>query len=114
MNSRLTIWGCMLLSLQISCTSNKANKELGEAPTSGPFSKVFTMQGNRVFEQAIGSFAVDIIDTMLLVYSPKSAEGIFSLYGKKSHKFIGKFGREGRGPGEFLIPVYSGQCRVDS
>ena len=114
-NNCKVINSCWLTMCFILCScdlESERNIESDVFPYNG-FKKEVSLSGNRVFEDAIGTLSIDIIDTIFLFYAPESNDGVFELYGKNSKRYIGKFGPTGRGPGEFLLPIYAGQYSLE-
>jgi len=88
-------------------------REKEQEDLSKTFDDIIKPTGERILEEVVGLFSVDIIDTMLLVYVRDSKDGQLYFYGKQSHQLLGIVGPKGRGPGEFMLPAYNGQYYID-
>ena len=49
---------------------------------------------------------IDIYDSLLILTQPRAKSGIINFYSIKTHKLLFSFGRQGRGPGEFISPGF--------
>lgn len=58
-----------------------------------------------------GNIYLNVVDTFLVVQA--NNEKIFALYSTNTHELLTKFGKEGRGPGEFLGPSLMKQTGFD-
>lgn len=55
-------------------------------------------------ENCLNPEYINVYDTILIVTQPKRESGIFSFYSLKTHELLTSFGKQGKGPDEFLQP----------
>lgn len=96
----------VFIIINFSCNNSKDNKNL----SFREFSKKVNMEERFVEKLSLkGCYnpsSVHIFDTLLIVTQERIEKGIFSFYSLKNYKLLASFGKQGKGPDEFINPAY--------
>jgi len=95
----------VFIVINFSCNNSKDSKNL----SFREFNKKVNMEDRFVEKLSLkGCYnpsSVHVFDTLLIVTQKRIEKGIFSFYSLKNHKLLASFGKQGKGPGEFIAPA---------
>lgn len=93
----------VVLTIMVSCHQTDYKHEYFKE-----FNQKTEMRGQLLEEFALEKCYnpeyINVYDTILIMTQPKRESGVFSFYSLKTHELLASFGKQGKGPGEFLQP----------